>query len=359
LQGSQSVAFGAATVAGIEQVVLLPGSNTRFGASGTEFYSYALTMNNGNVAAGGELTLQFNTLRVGENLSFDGSAELDGIFWTYAGLGTDNLIGGQQSDRFFFGADGRFAAGDKVDGQGGTDDQFALQGDYSESRAVVFAADVMKSIEKLIFLSAGNSPFGAGSADGFDYDITMHDANVLAGERLIVQANRLVSNGTLDETLIFNGGAETDGSFNIFGGEGGDTIIGGALGDSISGRGGNDRITGGGGADTLRGDAGNDMFVYLAVSDSTAAARDTIFGFAAGDRIDLSAIDAIAGGGDNAFSFIGDASFSAAGQVRATADGSGGWLIEADVNGDGAADLSILLTVTDPAFMPTANEFLL
>jgi Ca2+-binding RTX toxin-like protein len=360
IQGSYSgLVLGSTSLIGVEIIGFLPGSDTRFGAPGSEFYSYALTTHDANVAAGEQLTLQFNTLRAGENVTFNGSAETDGIFFTFAGQGVDILVGGQQSDRFFFGADRRFGASDKVDGQGGSDDQFALQGDYSGANAVVFAADTLLQIEKIGFLSAGDSRFGSGSADGFDYDITMHDGNVAAGQRLIVQANNLKSSGTLDETLIFNGSAETDGSFNIFAGEGNDTILGGAGADSISGRGGDDRIVGGGGADTLRGDAGNDVFAYLAVSDSGTGSADSIIGFTTGDRIDLSAIDAQAGGGDDAFTYIGSQTFTAAGQVRVTQTGSGSWLVEADVNGDALADLSINFISADPAYIPSPNDFVL
>ncbi|WP_271147199.1 M10 family metallopeptidase C-terminal domain-containing protein [Brevundimonas sp. NIBR10] len=67
-----------------------------------------------------------------------------------------------------------------------------------------------------------------------------------------------------------------------------DVLIGTSLADPIAGGAGNDTITGGGGADAMFGDAGADTFVYVAASDSTAAATDGIFGFVSGtDRLDL------------------------------------------------------------------------
>lgn len=58
-------------------------------------------------------------------------------------------------------------------------------------------------------------------------------------------------------------------------------------------------------------------------------------------KIDLSAIDAIDGGGDNAFSFIGAGGFTGvAGQLHYVAS-AGGVTIEGDTNGDGRADFSI------------------
>jgi hypothetical protein len=65
------------------------------------------------------------------------------------------------------------------------------------------------------------------------------------------------------------------------------------------------------------------------------------FKHAQGDKIDLAAIDAIDGGGDNAFSFIGADSFTGvAGQLHYVAS-AGGVTIEGDTNGDSVADFSI------------------
>ena len=75
-----------------------------------------------------------------------------------------------------------------------------------------------------------------------------------------------------------------------------------------------------------------------------------------GDIIDLSAIDAISGGADDAFTFIGTAAFSnTAGELRYVLQ-PGPYLVEADVTGDGIADLRIQV---DPNHALTANDFLL
>lgn len=133
------------------------------------------------------------------------------------------------------------------------------------------------------------------------------------------------------------------------GGAGNDTIAGVAGNDTLNGGGGNDVLIGYGGADTLNGGtAGNDIFRYYNLADSTVAAagRDTIGDFAAGDTIDLSALDANSGvSGDQAFSFIGTAAFTGAGQLRYETVG-GNRLVSGDVNGDGAADFAIMLTGT-------------
>ena len=62
------------------------------------------------------------------------------------------------------------------------------------------------------------------------------------------------------------------------------------------------------------------------------------------DRIDFSFIDANAlVAGNQAFAFIGSAAFSGAGQLRFEVDASGNAIVQANVNGDFAADLEIEL----------------
>ena len=121
---------------------------------------------------------------------------------------------------------------------------------------------------------------------------------------------------------------------------------------------GKDVISGGVGADDLFGGAGADTFVYSSLKDSTVAAsgRDNIYDFsrAEGDRIDLRLIDAVSGGGDNAFVLVNQFS-KIAGQLTAKFAG-GATLVQGDVNGDGVADFSINV-VSKTALV--AGDFLL
>jgi len=322
--------------------VLLPGSDTRFGAPGNQVFSYNIITGNAAISAGQRLIFQANTLRAGETFSLDASDELDGSVFTYGGLGTDNLRGSQTADAFFFGT-GRFNASDVVDGQGGSD-QIGLQGTYSGANAILFGAGQILNIEQIVLLSNTDTRFGgAGSGTPYSYSLTTNNGNVAAGQQLVIQANTLAS----DEVLTFNGAAETDGSFLIFSGNGNDVIVGSAGNDTISGRGGADVLTGGG---------GDDIFRYTNLSDSTAAVRDMIADFSTGDRIDLSQIDAITGGGDDAFTLIGSAMFGGiAGQLRFTDTGNGVFNVEGDVDGDGVADFSILFTNVDAHPITTAD----
>jgi Ca2+-binding RTX toxin-like protein len=282
-------------------------------------------------------------LQAGENLTFNGAAETDGSFLIYGGQGDDDLTGGQGSDAFFFGDDGRFSAADRVDGQGGTDDQLGLRGDYSAG--VTFAATTMTNIETLVLLSATDARFAAPGTS-FDYDVTLDDANVGAGQVLTISANSLKAG----EDVTFDGSDESDGSFRFMMGAGDDTLTGGANADNFWGRLGQDVMTGGG---------GNDTFYFRAITESTTGAMDQITDFNSGDHIDLSVIDAsTAAGGNNAFSYIGGGTFNhVAGELRVSGSGTS-WTVEGDVDGDGIADFAIAVT-TLGVYSFTGTDFVL
>lgn len=139
------------------------------------------------------------------------------------------------------------------------------------------------------------------------------------------------------------GGAGHD---QLQGGEGHDRLYGGTGNDVIDGGTGNDRLVGGAGADLLSGGGGKDVFVFAALTDSTVktSGRDTILDFngKAGDRIDLSGIDANGkASGNQAFAFIGSEQFSGkAGELRYE-KASSDTFIYGDVDGDGNADFAI------------------
>jgi Ca2+-binding RTX toxin-like protein len=178
----------------------------------------------------------------------------------------------------------------------------------------------------------------------------MNDGNVAAGQQLMVYAQSLAAG----EAFTFDGSAELDGRFNVRGGRGGDTITGGA---------GNDVIWGGLGADQLRGGAGKDEFEYRSAEESKASAADVIMDFAKGDKINLYNIDADgnAANGDTAFTWLGSEAFTnQAGQLRVSQHPqyNRAWVVEADIDGDGAADLTLYL-VAPLGFVPEQSDFYL
>ena len=148
------------------------------------------------------------------------------------------------------------------------------------------------------------------------------------------------------------GGGWSDGLFGengddrLFGDYGNDQLNGGTGNDSLDGGNGNDILIGNWGKDNLTGGAGVDTFIFEnGHSSKWQGNADIISDFSQAQRdiIDLSAIDAIAGGHDDAFSFVGDAAFSGtAGELRYYSDG-GNTFVAADIDGDGVADLQIRL----------------
>jgi Ca2+-binding RTX toxin-like protein len=251
--------------------------------------------------------------------------------------GNDTVFGGAGNDYMFF-AD-TFTAADRVDGGSGAD-TVALLG----TTALVLDAGTLAGVEVLSLLSGT----AAGGSSHVTYSLTMNDGNVAAGQVLNVFGGGLLS----DETMLFNGLAESDGSFLVYGGAAADSLVGGQRNDSIIGgagddqlygMGGNDWLEGGLGADLLRGGFGSDLFVYKSAAESTAAASDHIVDFEDQvDLINLQGVDANSGlAGDQAFSFIGQNAFShTAGELRIEGSGSN-WFVQGDTDGDGIADLVI------------------
>jgi Ca2+-binding RTX toxin-like protein len=184
-------------------------------------------------------------------------------------------------------------------------------------------------------MSGSDARFVATTSN-FNYDITTADNTVAAGATMTFNGGGLRDT----ESLTFDGSAETNGNFRIFGGAGIDDITGGA---------GNDLIYGGLGADTLRGGAGNDVFRYQSADESTSAGRDGIQDFTIGDIIDLSRIDGDAAAGKQSFHFVDGGAFTShAGELIATNGGSGDiWTVSGDVDGDGNADFQLLVVSAD------------
>ncbi len=243
---SAGVTFAATTLANIETIQLKAGS------------SYNLTTDDANVAAGAALRIDAHTLGAGDTLAFNGAAESDGRFQITAGAGDDNLIGGLGNDTFTLTAGGA----DSVAGRGGNDvfvmgdaltaadhldggsgfDTVELDGDYSGAHALTLAPTTLIGIEK-IALAAGHS-----------YTLTTDNATVADGAKMVVDASALGAGNALD----FDGAAESDGTFRIFGDAGNDRIVAGNFasagggGDTIDiSQGGNDIVDAGGGDDHI------------------------------------------------------------------------------------------------------------
>ncbi len=146
-----------------------------------------------------------------------------------------------------------------------------------------------------MIISGATTSFGDTSGNSYSYDLTTIDANVGAGQTLTVNANLLQAG----ENLTFNGAAETDGAFLIYGGRGDDDLTGGQGSDAFFfGDGGRftaaDQVDGQGGLDDqlgLRGDysggvtflsttmTGIETLVLLSATDARFAAPGTSFDY--------------------------------------------------------------------------------
>ncbi len=101
--------------------------------------------------------------------------------------------------------------------------------------------------------------------------------------------------GTANADTIYGGGGNDtisggDGNDSILTGAGTDSIDGGAGNDSINAGAGNDTVIGGAGADVINVGTGTDVLKLLLASDSPVTGADSVTGFGAGDKIDVSAL---------------------------------------------------------------------
>ncbi|MGO4127140.1 calcium-binding protein [Inquilinus sp. YAF38] len=222
----------------------------------------------------------------------------------YGGLGNDTVNGGGGDDSLY--------------GEGGSDTLDG--GDGNDALVGGIGADVL---------------VGGAGMDVVNY------ASSTAG----VTVNLTTSAGSGGEAA----GDSYSGVENALGSAQSDTITGNSGANAFWGMDGNDVLVGAGGADILKGGTGSDIFVYKALGDSTVAVagRDTIYDFSHGeaDRIDLGAIDADgnAGNGDTSFTFLGGGAFTGAGHELRVAISGGLQVVQADLNGDKVADMSIVV----------------
>jgi serralysin len=149
------------------------------------------------------------------------------------------------------------------------------------------------------------------------------------------------------EALVLTGGSAISGTGNGLD----NVLLGNGAANALRGGGGADLLFGDAGRDTLTGGSGADLFAFAGgdFGGTTAATADMILDFskAQGDKIELSLVDARTNvAGDQAFAWIGTASFSgSAGQLRYAQTG-GDTVIYGDTNGDRVADFAIALDGT-------------
>ncbi|QZH74392.1 MAG: sulfatase-like hydrolase/transferase [Erythrobacter sp.] len=322
------------------------------------------------------------------------------------GLTGNDKLWGEQGDDQLFGGEGN----DHLDGGSGQDIMRGGIGDDSyvvddpDDVVIELAKEGVDSVLSTVDYTlgahienlrlAGSAAVGTGNAlanrifagiagatlSGLDGDDTIYGSNTAdsiyggnGADRLVGNAGEDTIHGGQGDDII-NGGSNIDtlhgdggndlilggvGNDVLYGGTGNDTLRGGANMDTLHGEDGADILDGGDGVDLLIGGANRDVMTGGLRADVFAFDDGDFAGLAAntadrikdfnrleGDNIDLSAVDAILGGADDAFDYIGSDAFSGtAGELRWEHVGSN-TMIFMDVDGDALADYAIRLDGT-------------
>ena len=276
------------------------------------------------------------------------------------GSGISTLNGGAGNDRLILGSG---ASGSTVDG-GADTDTLVVNGSLS-SLAGLVSIEVLELGGGAVVTLTGTQ-FANGLANNSTVSGTGSIiVNMTAGINYLSQNFVFTGSGV---TVTVNGTSGIDiiksgtGTHIINAGDGVDQIRGGTSADTINGGAGNDKIIGNTGADIITGGTGSDQFRYLQASDSgLGAASDRITDYAIGsDRFNFSAFDTDAvTPGIQGFAFVGNGAFSGGGaaSIRYTNSGAD-LLVQADVNGDGIADMEIILQGLNGGML-TAADFIL
>jgi serralysin len=270
-------------------------------------------------------------------------SDIEGLNDVHLGEGDDTYIGngfGNNTNRF-----------DTVFGDAG-EDKFTVMTNFSEYYGGT-GDDTMSSAGYRNYLNGGDGN------DTISY-MAQDDDQFLRGKGVSVDLDgRFGFTGSdREETVVnfenvegtsFGDSLRGDTNKNeIWGMSGFDLLDGRSNADKLYGVGGDDdlyggegkdQLNGGRGRDFLYGEQGTDSFIFASTNDSVKGAdRDIIFDFrrSEGDRINLAGIDAIKGGGDDAFNFIGNQNFQNAGDLQYR-----NHILAGDVNGDGKADFEI------------------
>jgi serralysin len=261
------------------------------------------------------------------------------------GSGIDLMAGGEGSDTYYVDA-----VGDRVReaaGEGGDVVWTGIDWTLEAGQAVeVIRANAGEAGLTLTGNELGNwlvsgagadLLIGGGGNDSFYVNGAEDRVMELAGQgsdTVFASIGYALAAGQEIEILRANAGAT---GLALAGNEGANRVVGGD---------GNDTLSGGLGQDTLTGGEGADVFRFLGLAESPASMlRDYVSDFVSGvDLIDLSAIQAIAGAAvDAGFAFRGKDGFTKqAGELHQIKAGAN-TVVEGDVNGDGRADLQILL----------------
>ncbi len=276
------------------------------------------------------------------------------------GAGNDSLIGGLEDDRMLGGlGQDALLGGAGKDSMAGAEGNDTLDGSDGND-----TLDGGEDLDRLMGGIGNDTLIGGAGADtiegGDGLDLASYKGSISAvaidldsgaGAGGHAQGDVLAGIENLEGSAwadLLRGNA---GVNRIDGGDGGDRLEGLGGADRLAGGGGNDTLIGGMGNDSLTGGAGADRFAWFATAESDRLLNDVVTDFSRvdGDRFDLSALGTLR--------FIGsNVSFQkVAGDLRARTSTSTTHF-EADLNGDGTADLSVRVNGLHTL---TASDFVL
>lgn len=350
----RAIVFGS----GANSLIIEDGSvinGTSDGGAGVDLLDYSgyttgVTVNLANgLATGTGGVLNFENVigtAVADRIVGDAAVNVleggDGDDLLNGGAGADTMAGGAGDDRYY--VDDVNDVVTELSGQGDKDMvhtsvDYTL-GDNVERIKVYGTTDGLaltgNDLDNFLFGGAGDDTLTGGNGDD-RYHVASGDViveDVDGGTDIVFTSGDYTLSDNLEQ-LRADAGAI---GLKLTGNSGDNVIRGGD---------GADTLTGGGGRDVLVGGAGADVFRFADASDSVIGTTDVIRDFISGvDLIDLSGIDAVTGGSDDPFAFVGTDAFSGvAGELRFENVGLN-TRVEADLDGDGRTDFRFVLTGT-------------
>ncbi|HYG47042.1 MAG TPA: M10 family metallopeptidase C-terminal domain-containing protein [Allosphingosinicella sp.] len=189
------------------------GEGTDEVRTGLALYSLAARPNVENLTATSNVNHDFRG-NSGDNVITGGTG--NDLLRLYDG-GNDTVLAGDGLDTLFFGA--TLSAADVVNGGGGVD-TLVLQGNYAGGLTL---SPNVTQIENISILGGNNTAFGEPGTNRYDYVLITNDVNFAPGVQARINAAALLP----DEDFTFDGSAETNASFVVYGGKGVDTLMGG------------------------------------------------------------------------------------------------------------------------------------
>ncbi|MBP0445888.1 hypothetical protein J8J14_14015 [Roseomonas sp. SSH11] len=342
------------------------GRDTLIGGVGADTFLFSSAAEAGNgtgVTTGRDIIMDFNRGQ-GDRIDLSGiDAVLGGAHDSFTFIGTNSFTAAGQL-RYFQEGGATIIEGN-LSGTSGAEFQIQLA-----TPLTLLGTDfILGAVPPTVLGGNGNDMLQSGTGDrilvgGGGTDTAVFAGPVgnysfaLGGTSIIV--SDLVGTDGVDmlesmeqmqfggQTLIVRAGNDASGT-TVGVNNQANLLLGYEGNDRLDARAGNDVLVGGLGSDTLIGGTGADTFLFSSAAEAgngtgVNTGRDIIMDFnrGQGDKIDLSGIDAVLGGANDSFTFIGTNNFTAAGQLRYVQEG-GATIIEGNLDGTDGAEFQIQL----------------